>query len=207
MLLLSQMAVLLLLALIAGVFLVMLRHGNRRDSQIRDTDSEAFPNPWHAKHSKNGPMTVVPDRLIMEQLNPKTMKSVKEFKVGSIPKEGVSISRPNAEVDDGILLSKATSEAFTVSPHHAVIAEDEKGLFIQDCHSKNNMFDKDHNKVEELDITDGMIVYLGRQPVRFSIPAWYSDDDMSGDADANITRFYEDKMPNVPITVVRRRKR
>ena len=181
MLILSQMATLLLLALVAAVFLVMLRHGNKnQETKFRESGSGAFSRFWSGEAEKDGKAysnprkgeTMLLPLLFVDQLNPKTMESVKQFPVCEIPEEGVPISRPNANIDDGILLSKATREAYTVSARHAVIAMDEDGIFIQDCGSHNKMFEKGRGKaVDELSVTDGLIVYLGMQPLRFSIPA------------------------------------
>ena len=221
MLIFSQAAVLLLLALVAVAFLAMLRHGNKsQDTQLRESGSGAFSRLWRGEVGKGGKACSNPHKgetmllpmLLVDQLNPKTMESVKKFPVCEIPEEGVPISRPNANIDDGILLSKATREAYTVSAHHAVIAMDEDGIFIQDCGSHNKMFEKGRGKaVDELNITDGLIVYLGMQPLRFSIPTLYDADDMregaEEDMNPGMTQLYREKSPGASGPVIRRRKR
>lgn len=114
-----------------------------------------------------GGETVIVPVMHIEQLDENCEHVVATFKVGTIGEKGLSISRPGAETGD-ILLSSRVDCAHTVSTQHILIGHDEKGYFLQDNHSKNSTFlDGDPNPVDELDITDGMIVWLGDQPIRF----------------------------------------
>ena len=207
---LSQVAVLLLLALIVAVFLLMLRYGN--SVQSRDSGGKGISKIWNGFHrgGRSGETMLLP-MLFIDQLDPKTMESVEQFAVCDIPEKGVTISRPNAK-SDGILLSKATKEAYTVSRNHAVIAMDDEGMFLQDCGSHNKMFTNGIRKpVEQVDITDGLIVYLGMQPLRFSIPCLQSMDSQAGDAGRGkptMSQVYgKEPLSYSDAPVVRRRKR
>lgn len=53
-----------------------------------------------------------------------------------------------------------------VSEKHAVISQDEKGFFIRDCGSTNGIW---HNekKIDESDISDGMILYIANECLKF----------------------------------------
>ena len=206
MLILSQAAVLLLLALIAAAFLFLLRNGNKA-TLSHSARSENLSQLWNsfgkdaASYARGGQgETMFLPMLFIDQLDPKTMESVKQFPVCDIPENGVTISRPNAS-SGGILLSKATREAYTVSANHAKIGMDEDGMFIQDCGSHNKMYAKGSRKAaDELEITDGMIVYLGMQPLRFSIPCLYGMDDSQTDSEEQsdpptMTQIYGNKSP------------
>lgn len=107
--------------------------------------------------------------LRIEQLDPKTMQAVHSYDVTDIPGMGVSISRPNA-ARGSIKLDPAVREAYTVSQEHVRIGRDDAGIFIQDRKRIGRMCQADGGIVEELDITDGLVLYLGSQPLRFRIP-------------------------------------
>lgn len=179
---LSQVAVLILLALIVAVFAVMLRNSStsRALSSEADESGSRFCK-WSGHRSgahtaggwKPGKGTMLLPLLCVEQLNPQTMKPVKSFQVCRIPENGVTISRPDARTDgeECILLSDATREAYTVSANHARIGIDEAGMFLQDCGSHNRMYrEGERRAIDETDITDGLVVFLGMQPLRFTIP-------------------------------------
>ena len=176
---LSQIAVVFLLAILAVVFLIMLRRGgnvSRRSglSENADVPRPSFQWPdWNEegkkeKHPNKG--TVLLPMLYVDQLDPATMKRVSRFSVCDIPENGVGISRPNADKGD-IFLSGKTKTALTVSENHALIGIDDSGLFLQDNYSSNHTYREDgKTRIDEVDITDGLILYLGSQPVRFSLP-------------------------------------
>lgn len=167
----SQAAVFFLMLIIAVGFLTALRSGNNPDSVIG-----RFFHKNETLIARNSAM------LYVDQLDSQTMKRIKRFAVEEVSANGILISRPNAKDGDIILKDvKGDEAAFTVSENHAVIAKDESGMFIQDNESRNGTFvmeDKRKIPLEyALNITDGLIVYLGEQPLRFSFQADEDDDE------------------------------
>lgn len=131
-------------------------HGHESD----DWDNEEEPQSG----------TVLLPVLLMDQLDPRTMKVVKTFKVHDIPSAGVTVSRPNALYGD-IYLSDAVNAAYSVSEEHIRIGKDEKGMFIQDNGSSNKLRVLGQNDpVDEVPITDKLVVLLGLQPLCFRVP-------------------------------------
>lgn len=126
---------------------------------------EADPQPRTGGIGPAEPQCV----LRIEQLDPKTMEVVRRYDVPDIPAVGVSISRPNA-ARGSIKLDPVVREAYTVSQEHVRIGCDDVGIFIQDRKNVGRMHLEDGSVVEELDITDGLVLYLGSQPLRFRIP-------------------------------------
>ena len=177
----SQIAVLLLLTVFAAVFLIMLRRSkNGGESRLTfsawETDGRENESGVDAPYKAHSGTRLLPF-LFVDQLDPQTMKLIQRFPVCEIPESGVSISRPNATAGD-ILLKKCEA-AFTVSQNHARIGRDEQGIYIQDQGSHNKMYRSGSEQpVEQLDITDGSIVYLGMQPLRFSFPRLRFGGDM-----------------------------
>lgn len=98
--------------------------------------------------------------LIMEQLDEKG-NATKAFELYNIPKEGVWIGR----ADD--CQFKIDGSKRNVGRYHAIIGKDTQGMFIQDNHSTNGMYDENRKKVKQLDIKNGMICYLANVKVRF----------------------------------------
>lgn len=119
-----------------------------------------------------GGFTVVSTKLFVEQLSEDCRSVIKSFSVGEIPAHGVSISRPDAQFGT-IKLSDAVNCAYTVSNQHAWIGCDADGFYIQEREggTVNGMFKADgFSRIEEANITDGLILYLGEQPIRFTFP-------------------------------------
>ena len=94
----------------------------------------------------------------------------------------MSITRPNA-VCGTIKLNDTVRCAYTVSEQHAWIGCDADGYYLQEREggTVNGMFKADGiSKIEEISISDGLIVYLGEQPIRFRFPkrkAKHEQDD------------------------------
>lgn len=112
-----------------------------------------------------------PTLITVEELTEEMMVYAR-FDVTTIPGTGVSISRPNSMLGD-IKLQGSGTDAYTVAEEHVRIGLDAHGFYIQerDNGTANGMFLKDGvTRIGETDITDGMIVYLGSQPIRFRIP-------------------------------------
>lgn len=182
----SQFAVILLLALVGLSFVLFSR--DKRDRRVISADYEPYCNsdaaqryrPQKAESRKaaleteSGATMILP-ALYMEQLDPATMKMVQRFEITNVPSMGIAISRPNA-VHGDIKLNASVKAAFSVSENHARIGRDEQGFFIQDQKNDGRMrLGKTKMVVEEADITNGLILYLGIQPLRFVIPDFWCD--------------------------------
>lgn len=145
---------------------------------------------------KNGHTLWLPI-LFVDQLEPYTHKLLKRYKISDVPENGITISRPGANEGD-IILTNATKVAYTVSQNHACIGKDSNGFFIQDQKSHNKMFaDGKAKPVDEIPITDGLVVYLGMQPIRFVIPSFGAGDfrrNINGNNDS-LTAIYGEKAP------------
>lgn len=111
-------------------------------------------------------------KVIMEQLDKKCSKVIHRYYIGRIPDGGVSISRPNAVCGD-IRLSNAEEAAYTVSRLHAFIGCGENGFYIRENESGtcNGTYLDDGTQVRQTAITNGMIIFLGTQPLHFHIPS------------------------------------
>ena len=104
---------------------------------------------------------------------------------------GPTASRAECEKNGDILLARSPYDA-TVSALHLGIAKDDQGFFLFDNSSTNGtVVVKDDGTMVKLmakapfQITDGLTVYLGRQPIRFietklGLPTF--DDGWSGRA-------------------------
>lgn len=104
---------------------------------------------------------------------------------------GPTASRAECEKNGDILLARSPYDA-TVSALHLGIAKDDQGFFLFDNSSTNGtVVVKDDGTMvklrakEPFQITDGLTVYLGRQPIRFietklGLPTF--DDGWSGRA-------------------------
>lgn len=175
-----QLSVLILLLLIAIAFLLILRNGDKnRDSGVEPGFRSLFGGKGGQttfdgghKRKKQGGTKAFP-KLFIDQLDPSTMNPVARFTVPTFPPNGVTISRPDA--DSGTFRLKDLHDpdevAFTVSENHVRIGMDRDGIYLQDNNSTNKTYRETGGEpVDELDITDGMIVYLGSQPIMFRIP-------------------------------------
>lgn len=173
----SQMAVIGLIALVGLAFIFLSRSGIKMPL----TSPKPVINPPGGEG-----VTMFPPVLYVDQLNPQSMKLVKRFEVHQIPAMGVTISRPNA-ASGTIKLSSAVKSAFSVSANHVCIGRDDRGLFIQDVKNDGRMrLGKNRQVVDEVDITDGLMLYVGIQPLRFVIPDLWS----TLDEDENVTKTY-----------------
>lgn len=189
---LSQMAVLLILAVIAFTLIKFLSEGT------------VMPDPPGDSEPQGGD-TLLPPMLYIDQLDPRTMKVVKRFNLERIPEEGVSISRPNAK-KGGIKLDDSIRESFTVSADHCRIGMDDKGIFLQDIRRDGRMYlPKTGKVVDQVDITDGLVVVVGQQPLRFVIPSLWNMDRIESDD----TVMFDDRpvWPHAGEAVFRRRTR
>ena len=171
----SQMAVIILLAVV-GLAFMLFSNGRLPKVPIHfpggstgnQADRHAPPTPSH---------TIIPAVLYMDQLNPRTLELVERFEIDDIPAMGISISRPNAAYGS-IKLNSNTKEAYTVSENHACIGKDSKGMFIQDRKNDGRMrLYKSKKVVDEVELTDGLMIYLGTQPLRFVIPDLFDMPD------------------------------
>lgn len=104
---------------------------------------------------------------------------------------GPTASRAECEKSGDILLARSPYDA-TVSALHLGIAKDDQGFFLFDnCSTNGTVVVKEDGTMvklrakEPFQITDGLTVYLGRQPIRFietklGLPTF--DDGWSGRA-------------------------
>lgn len=108
--------------------------------------------------------------LIAEQLDPKTSNVVKTYNIRTIPKDGVSISRPNAA--KGIYhLDGCVKSAYSVSEEHLIIKKTQNGFTAYDNHSSNGTRIQGFPKhINEITLKDNMVLILGEQPIRFRFP-------------------------------------
>lgn len=114
--------------------------------------------------------TIIRPNLILEQLGKNRKDVIATFPLHLSRLDNVYISRSSSD-GAGVCLKSVGDISQTVSRRHAVIAVDKQGFFIQDNQSANGMYSLgDPEPQEELSIHDGMIVYLGEQPIRFRIP-------------------------------------
>lgn len=194
---LSVLAVLVVLGMFAFSLFVLLRNRNAVLLCVSELFSQFkkrfFPTPLgkleteYSEYVIRGGQkgrrvpghTVVLPHLVVEQLDPKTLKTVEQFLICGIPEYGLSISRPDSPHGD-IVLRDYSEEAFTVSEDHARILQDEDGFYLQDSGSRNLLYVRGaRTPCDEVAIGDGLIVYLGKQPIRFSIPNPF-DSDLPG---------------------------
>lgn len=170
----SQLSVLVLLLIIAIVFFMTSRKAERASGAGGHTRPYAAPAPELAKLWERGEKprsggTMLMPILVIEQLHPHTNEVVKSFPITTIPPEGLTISRPDAGKGT-CRLSDEVRSARSVSSEHLIIGRDEKGIFAQDNHSSNGTrIMGREEKVDEVAITDGLILLLGYQPVRFRL--------------------------------------
>ena len=139
--------------------------------------------------------TVVCTKLFVDQLDEYSLDSViASFPIGEISNRGVSISRPGA-LYGTVKLRDVGHSAYTVSEEHARIGHDEAGFYIQEREdgTTNGMFLGDGiTMVKEAAITDGMVLYLGEQPIRFRFPkrnASHEESDRSSERPAHETKI------------------
>lgn len=138
--------------------------------------------------------TVVSTKLFVEQLDEDLCTVIEVFPIGEISKHGVSISRPDAEYGT-VKLRDVGHCPRTVSEEHARIGFDAEGFYIQEREggTTNHMYLGDGiTKVEEASITNGLIIYLGEQPIRFRFPkpkATHEQDDRDPERPAYQTKI------------------
>jgi hypothetical protein len=181
---LSQLAVLILIVLVGFAFLAL--SGKNPKSRIVGPDGNTeipFDVPRRPADVPTG-TTLLPPVLYIDQLDPRTMQLAKRIEVADIPETGLTISRPNAQLGN-IKLDGSTREAYSVSQEQVKLGADQFGIFIQDYRKPNRMrHGKTKQIVDEIAITDGLIVYLGLQPLRFTIPDFFTCS--SNDEDTKI---------------------
>jgi hypothetical protein len=190
--LLSQITVLVIVAIVVFTVLAIfgyLPKSNSRSSvkaDIEKSHSDVF-NGFSFNEKKNDFKTSFMNFWIMEQLDDYG-KPLKVFEISQIPEKGLSIGCA-ADCD-----FQVTGSRF-VGRHHAVIGQDEKGLFIQDCNSTNGIFDENQKKVKQMDIKDGMFMYLANVRVRFrTVNPFTNKVRKENPAEKNVTEFFSGKV-------------
>lgn len=114
--------------------------------------------------------------IIMDQTTEKGM-IIDSFEIANIPAEGITISRPGAPSGD-IFLSAKGKDAATVGTEGLIIGKDEKGMFgklYENGHKKNKLYlfnsdTKELCETDQFDITDGTVICMGSQWLRFRKP-------------------------------------
>lgn len=181
------------LAVIVLLFILLLRRVSNFDA-VTEKLKEVFKREIDRTVTFPGPDTgtVIEevDELILEQLSMKTHSVVHRYVIKHIPQEGISISRPNA-TSGTILLDAACDEAYGVSACHLLIGKDQKGIFARDNHSRGHTYiNGQDTPIDCVAITDGLILMLNRQPIRFRIPrrparVWYPDSPRNAAEEAS----------------------
>lgn len=166
--LIAKLSVLVLLVIIALVFLGANRKPEGFSFKPIKPTAGAFSSGEEKKKTINTKTRLLPC-LILDQLDPKTLRTVKSFEIHDIPYIGVSVCNPHATRGD-IILVNSGEEALTVSHEHLRIGRDDEGMYVQDSGSANKTYTREGRIVDEAEITDGLILFLGTQPVRFRIP-------------------------------------
>lgn len=179
----SSFGVLLMMAVIAAVFLLYLNKDSFGGVIGKFTKGGRNGKPGYGDRpagDDSGGKTEIPDadvpKLVIEQLSMKTGKVVHRYSIEELPEleegiRGLYISRPTAKEGD-IFLDPVCPEAKTVSECHLFIGEDEQGLYVADNDSRGGTFINGNSKrIAGTAITDGLILMLCRQPIRFVIPA------------------------------------
>lgn len=193
----SSFGVLLMMAVIAVVFLLYLNKDSFGSiiGKFSNGGSRKGKDGYGDRPGSDGsdgkteiPGSDVP-KLVIEQLSMKTGKVVHRYSIEELPDlgdgiRGLYISRPTAKEGD-IFLDPVCPEAKTVSECHLFIGEDEQGLYVADNDSRGGTFINGNSKrIAGTAITNGLILMLCRQPIRFVIPAapkqqWFREFDPS----------------------------
>lgn len=81
-----------------------------------------------------------------------------------VPEEGLMIG-----VDRGCPIRlKMEGTSSTVGRFHAMICEDDYGYYLVDNHSRNGIYNLKHQRIHQVDLTDGLEIYLADVRIRFS---------------------------------------
>lgn len=155
--LISQLTVLLIVALIAAAVLALFGVLPLKAAE-KEKETLFFQNTSEKDPKLHTQMLVF---WCMEQLD-SAGNVVKRFDISEIPDSGLSIG--SASSCDIVLEGSKY-----VGRHQATIGKDEKGLFILDHNSKNGMYNDHKERVKQLDIKDNVRAYLANVQVRFRI--------------------------------------
>ena len=163
----SQIAVLAIIIIIMVVILSLfgvIRPKTKQDvrKQMEGLKKESEKEKkmgWEKKIFSADLKTEIMSFWVLEQLNSED-KVVKSFHITKIPKEGLILGIGD---DCDIQL-----EPYKYIGHrHAVLGQDEKGMFLQDMNSTNGVYNSEQKKVQQLDVKDGVVFYLGNAKMQF----------------------------------------
>lgn len=120
--------------------------------------------------------TLIIPALYLDMLDPANLK--RSLGTYSLPKDqllstGLTLARAAEESQGDILLEYVGEETRTIrSRNHAVVAMDEYGCYIQRIDSNDMYLLVDGQPVprDEIEINEDVIIYLGKQPIRFRYP-------------------------------------
>lgn len=163
----SQIAVLAIIIIIMVVILSLFgvicpktKQDVRKQMEGLKKESEKEKKMgWEKKIFSADLKTEIMSFWVLEQLNSED-KVVKSFHITKIPKEGLILGIGD---DCDIQL-----EPYKYIGHrHAVLGQDEKGMFLQDMNSTNGVYNSEQKKVQQLDVKDGVVFYLGNAKMQF----------------------------------------
>ena len=158
----SQIAVLAIIIIIMVVILSLfgvIRPKLKQDAMEGFKKKEKEKVEWKKEKLFSDMKTEIMSFWVLEQLNSED-KVVKSFHVTKIPKEGLILGIGD---DCDIQL-----EPYKYIGHrHAVLGQDEKGMFLQDMNSTNGVYNSEQKKVQQLDVKDGVVFYLGNAKMQF----------------------------------------
>lgn len=170
--------VIVILALVILVYLLCtgkkVKSPDKRSEEDDREGESASSRPSRLKNTELS--TGFLPMLIMDQTTSKGMV-IESFDIPSIPEEGITVSRPGAKAGD-ILLSSKGKDAQTVGTEGFIIGKDDNGMFgrlYDNGHKKNKLFlfnaeTKELTETEQFDITDGTVICMGSQWLKFRIP-------------------------------------
>lgn len=176
--------IIVILVLIFGVYLLCTgaslfkKKEDKSDAGKIVQDLRAL-NPLEKRNTSNKPAKpelhtmLVPDYNLL-QLDAQG-RTAASFPIANVPEIGLTVSRPGAAAGDIILSDKTGDMAMTVGTEAIVIAKDEKGYFAQIFQNGKNknkvyLYNRETKKSEEVtsfDITDGTLICIGRQWLKF----------------------------------------
>ena len=109
-----------------------------------------------------------PALITVEQLTADASAVWARFVVTNMPIQGIPITRGEGG-PLSIRLSKGMDCTATVGAPHAYLLKDEKGFFLQVPEGAPHRLRSGEKLTDEVAIRDNMIVYLGKQPIRFRL--------------------------------------
>lgn len=173
---LSQITVLIIVVVLAYTFLVIIgvlpkqgKTGGKKEGpepNRKKGDSGVF-YPY-SKDEDSKKSTYETDilafyRLDMLRIVNGKEKIIKSFSIHEIPDNGEGLRIGRSKECDIVIPEDCT----TIGKKHAVISQDEKGIFLVDQESLNGVFNSDKKYQRSIDLEDNVRFYLGSQLFAF----------------------------------------